>query len=192
VEITILDAEGNTVLTGASSATPGLHRYRWNFRGSPPPPEPKTEEQLQDSLQAVERVQELVDSLSEAGGNRENLERMVDLFTSGDRQRMMAAFGGGRPGGAEPGAWVERPGENFPTGRQGGFSGFTPEMRLIARAIRPITGGGGMFGGGRNQAPLAEAGVYTVVLKAGDREFQQTLTVIRGPDIGDGSGSLLE
>ncbi len=95
----------------------------------------------------------------------------------------MAAFGGGGPQG-EAGAWVERPGENFPTGGRGGGGGFTPEMRLISRAIRPITGGGGMFGGGGNQPPLAEDGDYTVILKAGDREFRQTLTVIKGPDAG--------
>jgi hypothetical protein len=185
VEITILDASGNPVHTGTSPASPGLHTYRWNFRGMAPPPEPKTEEQLQDSIQAVERVQELVDSLVEAGGDRENLERMVDLFTSGDRQRMMAAFGGGGRGEQEPGAWEERPGESFPTGgRGGGFGGFTPEMRVLMRAARPITGGGGMFGGGRNQPPLADAGDYAVILKAGDREFRQTLTVIRGPDAG--------
>ena len=191
VQITILDAEGNTMHTGSSAATPGIHRYQWDFRGQTPTaePQPKTEEQVQDSIQAVERVNELVDSLVEAGGDREQLEQTRDMFVSGNRQRMMAAFGGGgggRGGGqGDPDAWVERPGENFAAGGRGG-GGFTPEMRLLSQAARPITGGGGFGGGGGGggQAPLADAGDYTVVLKVGDQEFRQTLTVTKGPDAG--------
>jgi hypothetical protein len=185
VQIEILDAEGDLVHSGTSPATPGIHRYRWNFRGQAPEaePQPKTEEEIQDSLRAVERLNELVDSLVEAGSDREPLEQFRDMILTGNRARM---FGGGAPGGAQrdPDAWMERPGENFAQGRGGGFS-YTPEMRLIMQASRAISGGRGMFGGGgRGQAPLAEAGDYTVVLKAGDREFRQTLTVIKGSDAG--------
>ncbi len=102
---------------------------------------------------------------------------------------MFGGGGGGRGGGqGDPNAWVERPGENFSAGGRGG-GGFTPEMRILFRAARPITGTGGFGGGGRGgggQAPLADAGDYTVVLKAGDQEFRQSLTVIKGPDAGGG------
>jgi hypothetical protein len=202
VEITILDAAGNTVHTGTSPATPGLHRYQWNFRGmvetQAVEPEPKTEEQLQDSVQAVKRINELVDSLVEAGSDRAPLEQMRDMILSGGRGGLAGAFGGGGGGGrgggqAEPAAWVERPGESFAArgGGGGGGGGFTPEMRLLSQAARDITGGGGFGGGGRGggQAPLVEAGDYTVILKAGDRELRQTLTVIKGADAGEGGGS---
>jgi len=187
VQITILDSDGNTMHTGNSPATAGIHRYQWDFRGQAAPVEaqPKTEEQLQDSIQAVERVQELVDSLVEAGSDRAQLEQTRDMILSGNFQRMFG--GGGRGGGqGDPNAWVERPGENFSAGGRGG-GGFTPGMRILFRAARPITGTGGFGGGGRGgggQAPLADAGDYTVVLKAGDQEFRQTLTVIKGPDAG--------
>jgi len=92
----------------------------------------------------------------------------------------MFAGGGAGGGQADPNPWVERPGENFSQGG-GGFN-FTPEMRLIMTASRPITRGG--FGGGGGQAPLAEEGAYTVILKAGDQEFRQPLTVLKGPDAG--------
>jgi len=196
VQIVILDAAGDTVHTGTSPFTPGIHRYEWNFRlsGQAAEPQPKTEEQIQDSIAAVARIGFLVDSLAEAGSDRAQLEQMRDMILSGGRQQMMGAFGGGGRGGAqaEPGAWVERPGESWPTpggGGRGGFGGgFTPEMQMIMREARAITGGGrGGFGGG-GQAGLADAGDYTVILKAGDRELRSTLTVLKGPDAGEGGG----
>jgi hypothetical protein len=193
LQITILDADGNTVHTGTSAATPGIHRYHWDFRGQAAAEESqvKAEEQIQDSLQAVERVQELVDSLAEAGRDRAQLEQTRDMILSGNPQRMMGAFGGGGAAGGsqrDPDTWVERPGENFSAGGRGG--GFTPEMRILFQAARPITGTGGFGrGGGGGQAPLADAGDNTVVLKAGDEELRQTLTVVKGPDDAGGGGS---
>jgi hypothetical protein len=190
LQITIQDVDGNTMHTGTSAATPGIHRYHWNFQGQAPAAEAKTEEQIQDSLQAVERVRELVDSMVEAGGDRTQLEQTRDMILSGNRQRMMGFFGGGGAAGGsqrDPDAWVERPGENFSAGGRGG--GFTPEMRVLFQAARPITGGGAFGrGGGGGQAPLADAGDYTVILKVGDQEFRQALTVVNGPDAGGGGG----
>ncbi len=89
---------GDTVHAGSSAATPGIHRYQWNFRGQAPrvEPGPKTEEQIQDSLRAVERIEELVDSLVGAGSDRAQLEQTRDQILSGGAQR---AFGGGGRGG---------------------------------------------------------------------------------------------
>jgi hypothetical protein len=178
--LTILDADGEVVHTGTSSGAEGLHRYYWNFRGQAPPPPPKTDEEVQDSIAGVERIGELIDSLSAEGSDRAQLERFRDMLTG--EGGLAAMFGGGGRGQGDPDAWIERPGENFSQGG-GGFS-FTPEMRLLMQASRAITGGRGRFGGGGNQAPLAEEGDYSVVLKAGDREFRQTLTVLKGPDAG--------
>jgi len=185
VQIEILDASGNTVHTATSAATPGIHRYRWNFRGQAAATEaqPKTEEELQDSIKGVERITELVDSLVEAGSDRERLEEFRDMMFAGGRGGMFGGRGG-RGGLEGADAWVDRPGENFSQGGGRGFS-FTPDMRVIMQAARAVTGGSGFGGGGgAGQAPLADAGDYTVILKAGDQEFRQTLTVIKGPDAG--------
>jgi photosystem II stability/assembly factor-like uncharacterized protein len=202
-EITILDAAGEVVHNADTPATPGIHRYMWNFRRQAPaaPPPPKTEEQLQDSLRAVERVRELVDSMVAAGGDRDMLERTREMLLSGNLQGMAAAFGGAAMGGAgpraaaDPLAFVERPAENWNVAQRGGGTGvFTPEMQVIIQAAQAITGGGGVgrgagFGGGMGgagQGPLAEDGEYTVILKIGERELRQTFTLIRGPDAGGG------
>jgi len=197
VDIAILDAAGETVQTTTMAANPGINRYQWNFRGMPPPPPPKTEQQLQDSTAAVARIHELVDSMVEAGGDRAQLEQTRDQILTGGGQAQARAFGGGGggPGGGRgnPGAFVERPGESFPTGGGGGGRGgggraaFTPEMRTLFQAARAISGGGGFGGGGRGgggQTSLVDAGQYTVVLTFGDREFRQPLTIIKGPDAG--------
>jgi len=60
-------------------------------------------------------------------------------------------------------------------------------MRVVMQAARAIRGGGGFGGGGRGgagQPPLVEAGDYTVILRVGERELRQTLTVIKGADAG--------
>jgi hypothetical protein len=193
-ELTILDESGEPVHQGGAALRPGLNRYQWNFRGMPPPPPPKTEEQLQDSVAAVARIHELVDSMVEAGGDRAQLEQTRDQILSGGAALGAGLFGGG--GGAragaqrDPNAWVERPGESFPTagGRaaESGAGRGDPAMRVLLQAARALAGGragrmGGGFGGG-GQAPLVDGGNYTVVLKVGDREFRQPLTVIKGPD----------
>ena len=63
-------------------------------------------------------------------------------------------------------------------------------MIQIFRAFsRAMGGGGGMMGGrGGAQAPLAESGDYTVILKVGDQEYRQNLTVEKGPGANAGGG----
>jgi len=198
-EITILNEAGEVVHRADAPATPGIHRHTWNFRRTAPAAPPKTAEQLQDSVRAVERVRELVDSMVAAGGDREMLERTRDMLLSGNIQGIVAALGGGAVGGAggraaaDPLAFVERPAENWNVAPRGGRTGmFTPELQVIMQAAQAITGGGapgrgGGFGGaGGGQGPLAEPGTYTVILGLGDRELRQTLNVIRGPDAGGG------
>jgi hypothetical protein len=146
-------------------------------------PEPKTEEEIQDSIQAVARVNELVDSLAEAGSDRAQLEQIRDMILQGGRQRMFGGGGGSPFGGdEEPEVWVERPGEDF-SERGGGLRGYTPDMRILAQAARPISGSrrGGFGGGG--QPAMAGVGDYTVVLRAGDRELRRTLTVLVSPEM---------
>jgi hypothetical protein len=104
---------------------------------------------------------------------------------------MMSMFEGvsGGGGSPDPGAFQERPGENWAQG--GGRGGFTPEMRVLFQAARALTGGGRFRGGGQGgggEAPLADAGEYAVILRAGDRELRQSLRVLKGPHAGEGGG----
>jgi hypothetical protein len=170
--------------------TPGIHRHHWNFRGQAPEPEPKTPAQVQDSLRAVEQMWEIVDSLVAEGQDRQMLERSVEMMISGNRQGLSRMFGGAGAfgGGARnPDEFVERPGERFGSGG-GGFGG-GPMRAFMRMARRRGLSGGFMGGGGRGgQAPLADEGDYTVVLKVGDREFRQRLAVKKGPGADAGGG----
>jgi hypothetical protein len=191
VELTIMDSNGETLTTLNGPATPGIHRVYWNFRGQAPEAAAKTPAQLQDSIQGVEKIREMVDSLAEAGTmERPMLERVAESMISGNRQGLMGMFGGrgggGGGGGGEPGEFNERPGETF---GGGGGGGMPPGMIQVFRAFSRATGGGGRMGrGGGAQAPLAEAGEYTVIMKVGDQEFTQTLTVAKGPGADAGGG----
>ena len=62
-------------------------------------------------------------------------------------------------------------------------------MMQVFRALnRAMGSGGGMGGRGGAQAPLAESGEYTAILKVGDDEYRQTLTVAKGPGANAGGG----
>jgi hypothetical protein len=196
VRIIILDASGDTMQAATAPGTPGIHRYRWNFRGQAPPPPAKTPAQMQDSLRSIEQMQHIVDSLVAEGQDKQMLDRAMNMMISGNRQGLFGMFGGGggRGGGAgDPDEFVERPGERF-GGGGGGFGGGGNIMRDFMRMVRPL-GGASAFMGGRGggaQAPLADAGDYTVVLKVGDQEFRQTLRVEKGPGAGAGGGFFQE
>ncbi len=206
-QVLILNPAGQQVFSTTAAAAPGLNRVLWNFRVQAPPP-PKTPEQVQDSLRAVEQVNRLVDSLVAAGGDRTRLEQARLAVLSGNLQGLAAIFGGGGGGGGGAGQtppggrvrphpydWVERPGENWNVGQGGGGGGvgaaLPQELQPLLQAVRAISGqagggfggggGGGGFGGG-GQGAWAEPGTYTVVLKVGDKEYRKPLQVIRGPN----------
>ena len=187
VELVILNSNGETLTTLNGPATPGIHRVYWNFRGQAPEAPPKTPAQLQDSIQSIEKMWVMVDSLVNEGvAERPMLERVANMMISGNRQGLMGMFGGrGGGGGEEPGGFNERPGESWSTGG----AGMGGNMMQVFRALnRAMGSGGGMGGRGGAQAPLAESGEYTAILKVGDDEYRQTLTVAKGPGANAGGG----
>jgi len=121
----------------------------------------------------------VVDSLIAEGWNEGFLNRMRGIFTGQtSRNQMFAMFMGGGPGGGDPEAFRERPGEG------GGGAGFDfGQMRELASLIMPGVGLGTLFGrlgrGGGGEAPLAEPGTYTLTMSIGDRTFTQELVVDR-------------
>ncbi len=189
VHFAIVDSAGDTLNTFTGPGTPGIHRVYWNFRGKAPPPEPKTPAQLQDSTRAVEEMWVVVDSLVEEGAmQRPMLERIATMMLAGDRQGLFGMFEGMAGGGGGAGEFNERPGESW---RSGGFSMSSEMIQNFRRLVRPL-GGQSAFMGRRagGGAPLAETGEYTVVLRVGDEELRQSLTVDKRP--GAGGGGMFE
>ena len=197
VEITIADADGETVQTLSGSAGSGLHTVTWNLRGPAPEAEPLSPSERRDSIQVAERARVVADSLVEAGWDEEPLRRMVGLFTGESSPQSVfggfGGFGGGGGGqGRDPEAFQERPGESMRGGgRRGGGRGGAPnfnQMRQLAELIRPGVGMGGVFGGrrgGGGQGELVEGGSYTVTFRIGDRELTRTLVVERVGETGE-------
>lgn len=66
-------------------------------------------------------------------------------------------------------------------------------IQNFRRLVRPLGGLGGFMGrSGRVEAPLAESGDYTVVLKVGVQEHRRTLRVRKGPGADAGGGFFQE
>ena len=191
VSFTIFNAAGDTVNTLMGPGSEGFHRVYWDFKGRTPeePEVPKTPAEVQDSARAVEQMAAVVDSLvEEKVMARPMLERVADMMLTGDMEGLFSMFGagGGGSGGMGSGEFNERPGESW---GGGGFSMGGNMMRQMMRMVRPLGGIGAFMGaGGGAQPPLVESGDYTVIMKAGDKEFRQTLTVVKGPGANAGGG----
>jgi hypothetical protein len=131
----------------------------------------------------------VVDSIVDEGVmERPQIERIANMMISGNREGLMGMFGamGGGGGGAAPGEFDERPGESW---RSGGMSMSSDMIQNFRRLVRPLGGFGGFMGRrGMAEAPLADSGDYTVILKVGDEEYRQTLTVEKGPGADAGGG----
>ena len=194
VTFVIQNSAGDTVATRTGPGTEGFHRMYWDFRGRTPeePEKVKTPAEVQDSARAVEQMAAVVDSLAEEGVMaRPMLERVSTMLLTGDREGLFAMFGamGGGGGGTGSREFNERPGENW---RAGGFSMGGNMMRQMMRMLRPLGGVGAlMSGGGGGQAPLVDSGEYTVIMKAGEAEFRQTLVVEKRPGA-EGGGGMFE
>jgi len=188
VTFAILDSGGDTLSTMNGPGSPGIHRVYWNFRGQAPAPPEKTPAQVQDSIRSVEGMWAVVDSIVEEGiMERPMIERIATMMITGNREGLMGMFGGmGGGGGQEAGGFDERPGESWSSG---GMTMGSEMIQNFRRLVRPLGGFGGFMGRGRmNQAPLAESGEYTVVLKVGDEEYRQMLSVEKGPGADAGGG----
>ncbi len=187
VAITITDAAGAVVDTIQGPAESGIHTVRWNYRGpQPEAAEPSPYEQ-HEREQIAARAKVVADSLIEAGWDENMVRRVTGAFTGEtSTQSLMRAFGGG--GGAQsrdPEAFQERPAEQT-GGSRSGFGGMS-QMREVGELIMPGQSTRSLmrrFRGGGGQAPLMEAGTYTVTLKAGDQSFTQTLVVHRSGTFG--------
>ena len=185
VEILIQDPSGDTIQTLTGSKRKGLNTANWNLRGQSVTL-PRSPSEVRDSIATEKRLAFVVDSLTQAGTDQEELDEALEALRD-PAQGGGFRFGGG--GGAAPVSdrWVERPAEGRPTGGSG--PGGEPSLeQTILRLVRGDTGGGRrrFFGGGRGLFPtrsesaeMVEPGTYTVILKIGEDTFSQPLRVDR-------------
>ena len=185
VEIVVENAQGEEMWRTEGPATRGLHRVTWDLTGEAPRLE-RSPSEVRDSIATEKRLATVVDSLLDAGRDREEVEGVVEELR--EAQPGGGGFGGGGDDGlpfAEDGEFVERPaeGETSP-----GLDDEDDESlrQEIVRLVRGETGGGGGRGGGgglfpvrTDDAPLAEPGTYTVKLRVGSEEHTRTMQVER-------------
>jgi hypothetical protein len=219
VRVVVMDAKGDTMQTLTGQGQAGVHKVTWGFNGRPAPRPALTGAALRDSVLQARRMAFVLDSVQAEGKipapAMEMLRRSLAQGATGmqaiARQFGFGGGGGGGGGGqAQPGRWVERPGESAPPpapgqgggrggaggppggapggqgGQGAGMGGVTQEdLFAILRATGMMGGGGGGgFGGG---APVAEPGTYVVAMTVEGQTYTQTLRVERMAG-GGGSG----
>ena len=100
--IVIQDATGDTVQTLNGPGAAGLHRVYWNFQGRRPPRGPLSPTGVRDSARFAQRLDQIIDSLVAAGGNKSGLDSARTQMLSGG----FGGFGGGDSGGGgASGSW---------------------------------------------------------------------------------------
>ena len=214
VKFTVTSVNGDTValVNGPRMASAGINRVYWDFR-TRPKPVPLPPSQHRDSVAYVHRIDFVIDSMSTAGGNRAQLERLkAQMLGGGGRfggfggaasnvgERFVARPGespaprgaGGRPGAgraaADTGA-ANRGGRGAGAG-PGGEPAVDPTLlREVFQLVRTPGSSYPAFRGGGRSAPLAGTGDYLVTMTVGNVVQRQTVHVERMPGLGDGSSA---
>jgi len=188
-EIAVVDDDGEELWSAEGASMQGMHSAVWNLRGQTIRLK-RSPSEVRDSIEVDRRLEEVADSLIDAGEDRDEVEEAVaSLRDPGEGGGFR--FGGrgneGLPFDAE-GNFVERPAEGPPiTGGGGRFGGGEESMEdRIRDLVRGEEGGrrfrfrdGSIFPGRTEPAPQAEPGSYTVVLRVGDDEHSQRFTLER-------------
>lgn len=191
-EIAVLDDDGEELWSTNGADSPGMHAATWNMRG-PSVDLPRSPSEVRDSIKIERRLEEVADSLVDAGEDRDEVEEAVESLREGGGGGFRFGGGGGGGGGLpfdSDGNFIERPAEGPEIqGGGGGFGGGGGDS-LQNRIRRAVTGDQGgrrrFFGGGGSIFPsrsepgaLAEPGVYTVVLRVDGEEHTQRFTLDR-------------
>ncbi len=189
-EIAVLDDDGEELWSTTGADSPGMHAETWNMRG-PSVALPRSPSEVRDSIKIERRLEEVADSLVDAGEDRDEVEEAVASLREGGGGGFR--FGGGGGAGLpfdSDGNFIERPAEGPEIqGGGGGFGGGGGDS-LQNRIRRAVTGDQGgrrrFFGGGGSIFPsrsepgaLVEPGVYTVVLRVDGEEHTQRFTLDR-------------
>ncbi len=209
VKFTVTSAGGDTlaVVNGPRVSTAAINRVYWDFR-TKPKAVPLSPSQKRDSVQYIQRIDFVVDSMEKAGGDRVALTRIRTQMTTGvgggggfgfgpaaasDRFVARPAEGpiprvpGAPRPAADTGAAAGAPGRG---GRAGpGAAGEAPIdpglLREVAQLVRMPGSSYPPFGRGGRSAPLAGTGDYLVTMTVGGHVERQTVHVVRMPGLGD-------
>ena len=187
-EVVIQGPDGDTVRTLSGLARDGWNRVVWDLGGERVI-HPRSPSERRDSIATERRLAFVVDSLAQAGTDREELDEAVESLREGSTGGGFRSRGGG--GGIRSERWVERPAEGQPMGQQE-QSQETPLSQEILRLVRTDTAGrwwrfrGGLFPTRSEAGPLAEPGTYTVILKVGEETYTQPLEVSRSESAPEG------
>jgi hypothetical protein len=194
VEIIIQDPQGETFRTLEGSSSQGLNSTLWNLMGESVTL-PRSPSEVRDSISTEARLAVVVDSLEAAGEDREEIDEAVETLRQPSQGGGFNFGGGGGGGGDSTGRWVDRPAEGRAIAGSGGGGGggSTTLEQDILRLVRGDTGRrrrfrsrGGLFPTRSEPAPMAEPGIYTIILKIGDDTFTQQLSVDRSENAPSG------
>jgi hypothetical protein len=182
----ITNVRGDTVRSLTGPATPGIHTVTWDFRGTAPPEPALTPAGVRDSVIAARKLDMALDSMEKAGRPKAAIDRVRSIVASGDFGNL---FRRGRGGGgrAEPGEWVDRPGESQPPreaarrpARAAGAGGADVDPEVLQDIYRDLRSVGAIQrrgGFGRGGAPTMMPGDYLVTLVVGGTTSSQVLRV---------------
>ncbi|NNF37264.1 MAG: hypothetical protein HKN71_01245 [Gemmatimonadetes bacterium] len=195
VSIEIHDVAGNVMRTLDGQNRPGIHDVNWNLRGESMAL-PLSPSERRDSIATATRLAAVADSLEGEGHDREDIDRVVERLSASSGG--FGGFGGFGGGGGSVGIadFQERPAEGNArsTLPEAGEDEDEPNLQqIITQAVRGeqprrrrFGGGAGLFSRRTQAAPVAQPGIYTVVLRVGDAEYRQPLSVALGssaPDV---------
>ena len=190
VEIVVEDARGMEMWRMEGATTRGLHDVTWDLTGEAVQLE-RSPSEVRDSIAIEKRLTQVVDSLVDAGRDRDEIDEAVEELR--EQQGGGGGFGGGDdddeglPFTAD-GQFVERAAEGELSPGLEDDDGEGENLRQqILQLVRGETGGrrgrrgggGGLFPVRTEDAPLAQPGTYTVTLRVGEAEHRQTLRVDR-------------
>ncbi|MDX1495493.1 MAG: hypothetical protein R3253_15605, partial [Longimicrobiales bacterium] len=127
VELAVLDDDGTELWSTRGARLRGMHTAVWNMRGQSVDI-PRSPSEVRDSIKTERRLEEVADSLIEAGEDREEVHEAVASLREGGGGGFRFGGGGGSSG--------------LPIDREGNF------IERPAEGPPIEAGGGGRFGGG--------------------------------------------
>lgn len=189
-ELAVLDDDGEELWSTDGADSPGMHSATWNMR-APSVDLPRSPSEIRDSIRIERRLEEVADSLVDAGEDRDEVEEAVESLREGGGGGFGFGGGGGGGGGLpfdSDGNFIERAAEGpVVQGGGGGFGGGGGGslQNRIRQAVtgeqgrRRRFGGGNLFPSRSEPGGLAEPGSYTVVLRVDGQEYRQRFTLDR-------------
>lgn len=180
--IAILGTAGDTLETLDGPVEPGLHRVYWELERQTEP-EPLSPAERQDSARAAGVLQEVADSMVEAGSDPALVDTVLASVASGDIRALLQGPGGGED--PEEAEFDPRPAESYPDPEEAESEESRAELLEdladdMLDEVRDRIGGAAVNAlAPEGEQTTVEPGEYSVVLTLGQRSLSRPLTVLR-------------